>query len=199
MHNIIIIIIVGYFARFPPITSRCDDCRPTYGARPSRNGIADVDVTTTTVELLAYRAATAAAAVVAERTAVAVMQHGNGTGGGPYGDDDYYGGNNYTEDLLYAVAEGANCSTSAPSSSWLFNNITGCYEEVIVKNYWALGLVVFPILTLFGNMLVIISVFRERALQSVTNYFIVSLALADLLVALMVMPFAVYVLVSLIE
>lgn len=182
---------------------RCDDCRPTYGARPSRNGIADnradVDVTTTTVELLAYRAATAAAAVVAERTAVAVMQHGNGTGGGPYGDDDYYGGNNYTEDLLYAVAGGANCSASAPSSSWLFNNSTGCYEEVIVKNYWALGLVVFPILTLFGNMLVIISVFRERALQSVTNYFIVSLALADLLVALMVMPFAVYVLVSFIE
>lgn len=152
-------------------------------------------MTTTAIELLAYRAATAAAAVVAEQTAAVAMQHGNGSGGGgvPY-DVDYYGGNN-TEDLLYA-AIGVNCSASAPSPSWLFNNSTGCYEEVIVKNYWALGLVVFPILTLFGNMLVIMSVFRERALQSVTNYFIVSLALADLLVALMVMPFAVYVLVS---
>lgn len=64
------------------------------------------------------------------------------------------------------------------------------------KNYWALVLVVFPFLTLFGNVLVILSVYRERSLQSATNYFIVSLALADLLVAVLVMPFAVYVLVS---
>ncbi|XP_046665572.1 dopamine D2-like receptor isoform X2 [Homalodisca vitripennis] len=64
------------------------------------------------------------------------------------------------------------------------------------KNYWALVLVVFPFLTLFGNVLVILSVFRERSLQTATNYFIVSLALADLLVAVVVMPFAVYVLVN---
>lgn len=151
----------------------------------------------TTVELLAYRAATAAAAVAAERMATAVLMHGNGTGGG--------GDGNYTDDNLYANVAGDNCTEFALSPSWLYNNSTGCYEDpvkllipakTIVKNYWALGLVVFPILTLFGNVLVIISVARERALQSVTNYFIVSLALADLLVALMVMPFAVYVLVS---
>ncbi|KAJ8969041.1 hypothetical protein NQ314_001941 [Rhamnusium bicolor] len=63
-------------------------------------------------------------------------------------------------------------------------------------NYWALVLVLFPIFTLFGNVLVILSVYRERTLQTATNYFIVSLALADLLVAVVVMPFAVYVLVS---
>lgn len=63
-------------------------------------------------------------------------------------------------------------------------------------NYWALILLIFPILTLFGNVLVILSVVRERTLQTVTNYFIVSLAVADLLVAVVVMPFAVYVLVS---
>lgn len=120
--------------------------------------------------------------------------HVNGTGGGG-GDEDYGGGaGNYTDESYAAFA--GNCTKFSPSSSWVFNNNTGCYEELIVKNYWALGLVVFPILTLFGNVLVIISVCRERALQSVTNYFIVSLALADLLVALMVMPFAVYVLVS---
>ncbi|XP_061398805.1 dopamine D2-like receptor, partial [Musca vetustissima] len=64
------------------------------------------------------------------------------------------------------------------------------------RNYWALILIVFPIFTLFGNILVIMSVFRERSLQTVTNYFIVSLAIADLLVAVVVMPFAVYALVN---
>lgn len=67
----------------------------------------------------------------------------------------------------------------------------------VVKNYWALMLLMFPILTLFGNVLVILAVLRERSLQNATNYFIVSLALADLLVAVVVMPFAIYFLVSL--
>ncbi|XP_050550050.1 dopamine D2-like receptor isoform X2 [Spodoptera frugiperda] len=59
-------------------------------------------------------------------------------------------------------------------------------------NFWALSLLVFPLLTLFGNVLVILSVSRERSLQTATNYFIVSLAVADLLVAVVVMPFGVY-------
>lgn len=63
-------------------------------------------------------------------------------------------------------------------------------------NFWALSLIVFPLLTLFGNVLVILSVARERSLQTATNYFIVSLAVADLLVAVVVMPFGVYYLVS---
>lgn len=64
------------------------------------------------------------------------------------------------------------------------------------KNWWALILIIVPCLTIFGNVLVILAVKRERTLQTVTNYFIVSLAIADLLVAMVVMPFAVYVLVS---
>ncbi|XP_036675779.3 dopamine D2-like receptor isoform X4 [Drosophila suzukii] len=72
-----------------------------------------------------------------------------------------------------------------------------CAElRVVDHNYWALILILFPILTLFGNILVILSVCRERSLQTVTNYFIVSLAIADLLVAVVVMPFAVYFLVN---
>jgi len=67
------------------------------------------------------------------------------------------------------------------------------------NSWWALILVIVPCLTLFGNVLVILAVVKERALQTVTNYFIVSLAVADLLVAVLVMPFAVYVLVSRVE
>uniref|UniRef100_A0AAG5CS18 G-protein coupled receptors family 1 profile domain-containing protein n=1 Tax=Anopheles atroparvus TaxID=41427 RepID=A0AAG5CS18_ANOAO len=69
-------------------------------------------------------------------------------------------------------------------------------NEAKEYHYWYLILVLFPILTLFGNVLVILAVCRERTLQTVTNYFIVSLAIADLLVAVVVMPFAVYVLVN---
>ncbi|CAN8014385.1 unnamed protein product [Ixodes persulcatus] len=64
------------------------------------------------------------------------------------------------------------------------------------KVYWALMLVILPFLAVFGNILIILSVYKERSLQTATNYFIVSLAFADLLVAAAVMPFAVYVLVS---
>ncbi|KYN19168.1 Dopamine D2-like receptor [Trachymyrmex cornetzi] len=72
----------------------------------------------------------------------------------------------------------------------------GVDEESNANSWWALILVIVPCLTLFGNVLVILAVVRERALQTVTNYFIVSLAVADLLVAVLVMPFAVYVLTS---
>ncbi|XP_066894052.1 D(4) dopamine receptor isoform X2 [Kogia breviceps] len=43
-----------------------------------------------------------------------------------------------------------------------------------------------------GNSLVCVSVAAERALQTPTNYFIVSLAAADLLLALLVLPLFVY-------
>lgn len=43
--------------------------------------------------------------------------------------------------------------------------------------------------SIFGNLLVIISVFRFRKLRIITNYFVVSLAMADILVALVAMCF----------
>ncbi|XP_035214257.1 dopamine D2-like receptor, partial [Stegodyphus dumicola] len=64
------------------------------------------------------------------------------------------------------------------------------------KVFWALLLIPLPLVAVVGNILVILSVYKEKSLQTVTNYFIVSLAFADLLVAAVVMPFAVYVLVN---
>ena len=63
-------------------------------------------------------------------------------------------------------------------------------------NYWAFALLFFPILTIFGNVLVVVSVYREKSLHTVTNYFVVSLAISDITVAAVVMPFAIYLEVS---
>ena len=77
----------------------------------------------------------------------------------------------------------------------LTDDITTEEVEEDDKNYWALLLLVLCVLVVFGNVLVILSVAKERSLQNITNYFIVSLAVADLCVAGVVMPFYAYTMV----
>ena len=48
------------------------------------------------------------------------------------------------------------------------------------------------LLTIFGNSVVICSVAMFRQMRTLTNYFILSLAVADIFVALLVMPFGIY-------
>lgn len=56
---------------------------------------------------------------------------------------------------------------------------------------WAALLIIMVIIpTIGGNILVILAVSLERKLQNATNYFLMSLAVADLLVGLLVMPIA---------
>lgn len=45
------------------------------------------------------------------------------------------------------------------------------------------------IASIFGNLLVIVSVMRHRKLRVITNYYVISLALADMLVAMFAMTF----------
>lgn len=65
-------------------------------------------------------------------------------------------------------------------------------EELLPLVTWAVtaGLMVFIMLaSICGNLLVMVSVMRHRKLRVITNYFVVSLALADMLVAMGAMTF----------
>ncbi|XP_060517264.1 5-hydroxytryptamine receptor 2C [Cylas formicarius] len=63
------------------------------------------------------------------------------------------------------------------------------FEEDQHQHNWSFLLaVVFIIAGCLGNVLVCLAVLLDRRLQNVTNYFLLSLAIADLLVSLIVMP-----------
>lgn len=60
------------------------------------------------------------------------------------------------------------------------------------SKFMAVAIFVLLILvTVIGNMLVILSVLTTRRLRTVTNCFVMNLAVADLLVGILVMPPAV--------
>lgn len=58
-------------------------------------------------------------------------------------------------------------------------------------NWWALAPAPFVIFGITGNLLVCLAIALEKKLQNVTNYFLFSLAVTDLLVSLIVMPFSI--------
>jgi hypothetical protein len=47
------------------------------------------------------------------------------------------------------------------------------------------------IITIAGNIMVVLAVIKNKALQNTTNYFLMSLSIADFLVAVLVMPISV--------
>jgi hypothetical protein len=68
------------------------------------------------------------------------------------------------------------------------NSSDGDVEVKSHDNYWALLAIVLVIGTACGNILVCLAIAWEKRLQNVTNYFLASLAITDLMVAVLVMP-----------
>lgn len=103
-----------------------------------------------------------------------------------------------SEYVSVCVNNSANVSStmSNVNESFPYDNSTSGPDFEGEYRYWILALILFPLLTVFGNVLVVMSVYRERSLRTVTNYFICSLAVADIMVAVMVMPLAIYLEVS---
>lgn len=81
-------------------------------------------------------------------------------------------------------------STCTPEPLEFFNTSLG-FESSLPE--WEALMTIFTltliiVMTVVGNILVILSVFTHRPLRIVQNFFIVSLAVADLTVAILVMP-----------
>lgn len=64
-----------------------------------------------------------------------------------------------------------------------------------LNNWWAMLALVLVLGTAAGNILVCLAITWERRLQNVTNYFLMSLAITDLMVAVLVMPLGILTLV----
>ncbi|XP_036002165.1 5-hydroxytryptamine (serotonin) receptor 2C, G protein-coupled-like 1 [Fundulus heteroclitus] len=83
-------------------------------------------------------------------------------------------------------------SAAAMSLSFGFDNSTtqeSVTRTVIKEKNWpALLILVIIALTVGGNILVILAVSLEKKLQNATNFFLRSLAVADMLVGILVMP-----------
>ena len=66
---------------------------------------------------------------------------------------------------------------------------TPYHRSLLVMIITGIIMSIIIICAVLGNLLVVVSVIRVRKLRVITNFFVVSLAIADILVALMAMPF----------
>ena len=76
------------------------------------------------------------------------------------------------------------------TQSWMETESAGASASL---NWAVLALSALIVSTATGNSLVCVAICKESHLQTMTNYFLFSLAIADLLVAILVMPTGMYV------
>lgn len=80
-----------------------------------------------------------------------------------------------------------NSSFPAPTS--IIEAREDSWTEVVIQILKGSAMGFIIVAAILGNLLVIVSVMRHRKLRVITNYFVVSLAFADMLVAMVAMTF----------
>lgn len=109
--------------------------------------------------------------------------------------------------IMNAIKSNASNVINSVSFTTSQSNISGATTEFEVEstpspiiddqnNYWALFALILVVGTAAGNILVCLAITWERRLQNVTNYFLMSLAITDLMVAILVMPLGILSLVK---
>ena len=92
----------------------------------------------------------------------------------------------------HSAAERNATSTSVDAAADACLANTYVYEDFTQTDWVRAGFVVLyvviDVLSLVGNFMVIWTIARNRHMRTVTNYYILNLAVADFLVALVVMP-----------
>ncbi|XP_010156133.1 PREDICTED: 5-hydroxytryptamine receptor 2C isoform X2 [Eurypyga helias] len=92
--------------------------------------------------------------------------------------------------MAWSLSSNLTLNQSLPTSEPLNASEKGEVSRMSVreKNWPALLILVVILLTIGGNILVIMAVSLEKKLQNATNFFLMSLAVADMLVGILVMP-----------
>ncbi|XP_067160079.1 5-hydroxytryptamine receptor 2C isoform X2 [Apteryx mantelli] len=92
--------------------------------------------------------------------------------------------------MAWSLSSNLTLNQSLPTSDPLNASEKGDVSRMSVreKNWPALLILVVILLTIGGNILVIMAVSLEKKLQNATNFFLMSLAVADMLVGILVMP-----------
>lgn len=106
-------------------------------------------------------------------------------------DDNNNFNNNASMTTILDYQQYANNSSSNESLDFMSNErnvIVNLSDGEDASNYWALLALILVFGTAGGNILVCLAIYYEKRLQNVTNYFLASLALTDLMVAVLVMP-----------
>ncbi|XP_035777195.1 uncharacterized protein LOC118458619 [Anopheles albimanus] len=104
---------------------------------------------------------------------------------------------NFSVSIDPSLVDGGNPVGSSTAGEWDSGEEGGQrMDGTTLHNYWALLAIILVFGTAAGNILVCLAIVWERRLQNVTNYFLMSLAITDLMVALSVMPLGILTLVK---